>query len=116
MPTPMNVLADKIRSALHRVERSRFEWIEGTLELAVLLAEARLRFSADQEFSHWLVDAKLQDINYSDRAALIAMAADLQLARIVLQETRRSSWQLIWEREMKARFHSAMKPAPKTIS
>jgi hypothetical protein len=118
MPTPMNVLADKIRSAFHRTERGRFEWIEGTLELAVLLSEARERFPSNTPFSHWIIDAELEDINYNDRAALIHMADNLQLARVVLEETERLSWQLIWEKEIKPRLPSARKmlPEPANIS
>jgi hypothetical protein len=37
----MSVLADRIRTAYERTERGRHEWIEGTLELAAALAEAR---------------------------------------------------------------------------
>jgi hypothetical protein len=36
----------------------------------------------------------------SPSAALINMAGDLALARIVLSETKRSSWRYIWEEEM----------------
>lgn len=64
----------------------RQEWIEGTLELAAALAEARERFKSNTEFSHWLVDAGLDHITPDDRAALINMAADIDLALIVLQE------------------------------
>jgi hypothetical protein len=110
LPTPMDVLANRIRAAYKRATHSREEWIEGTLELAAALAEARGRFPADRQFSHWLVDADLQDISHQDRAALIAMAADPPTARQVLEETKRSSWQLVWEREMKSRFTSASKP------
>src|SRR6185369_17700243 len=79
-------------------------------ELAAALAEGRSRFGSDNEFSHWLVDAKFQDISHQDRAALINMAANLPLARIMLAETQRFSWRLIWSEEMQARFTSAGKP------
>lgn len=36
-----NVLAQRIRGAYERTEHGRQEWIEGTLELAAALAEAR---------------------------------------------------------------------------
>ena len=37
LPTPMNVLADRIRGALASVQRGHIETIEGMLELAVAL-------------------------------------------------------------------------------
>jgi hypothetical protein len=116
MPTPMNVLADRIRDALARAERSRIEWIEATLDLATTLKEARERFPSNEAFAHWLVDSKLDaDImGRQTRAALINMAADLALARIVLQETKRNSWQLIWQEEMKPRLTSAGKTTPQS--
>ena len=112
MPTPMNVLADRIRTAFERTEHGRREWIEGTLELAAALADARSRFPANQPFSHWIVDAGLEDINHQDRSALISMADDLVTARLVLSETKRSSWRHIWEQEMKERFTQVGKTTP----
>src|SRR5262245_14300904 len=116
MPTPMNVLADRIRNALERAERSRIEWIEATLDLATTLKEARDRFPSNEAFAHWLVDSKLDAdiIGHQTRAALINMAADLALARIVLQKTKRNSWQLIWQEEMKPRLTSASKMVPRS--
>ena len=106
----LNVLAQRIRAAYERTERGRHEWIEGTLDLAAALAEARERYTSDREFSHWIVDAGLEDINHQDRAALINMAGDLASARRVLEETKSISWQLIWEHEMKGWVTSASKP------
>ena len=116
MPTPMNVLADRIRDALARAGRSRIEWIEATLDLASTLNEARERFPSNEAFAHWLVDSKLDAdmMGHQTRAALINMAADLALARIVLQETNRNSWQLIWQEEMKPRLTSASKMVPRS--
>jgi hypothetical protein len=110
MPTPLAVLADRIRSAHGRTERGRQEWIEGTLELAAALAEARARFTSDQKFSHWIVDATLEDISHQDRAALIRMAGDLAATRQVLEETQRNSWRLVWEKEIEPRFTNAGNP------
>jgi hypothetical protein len=107
----LTTLAGRIRSAHARTQYGRTEWIEGTIDLAKLLSQARKQFKADVEFSHWVVDARLEDINHQDRAALIAMAADIDLARIILEETTRTSWQHIWNEEMKVRFTQASKPA-----
>jgi hypothetical protein len=78
--------------------------------LAAALAEARGRFPADRQFSHWIVDVGLEDINHQDRAALINMAADLTTARRILEETKRLSWRHIWEDEMKPWFTQVDKP------
>jgi hypothetical protein len=102
-------LADDIRSAYARTQYGRAEWIEGTIELASLLADARRQFDANIAFAHWIVDAQLEDINHMDRAALIAMADNLDLARIILQETTRVSWRHIWAEEMKPRFSQVAK-------
>jgi hypothetical protein len=56
LPTPMNVLAGRIRAAYGRIGRGRQEWIEGTVELAAALKEARARFPSDQQFLHRIVD------------------------------------------------------------
>lgn len=110
LPTAMNVLADRIRVAYGRTERGRREWIEGTLELAAALLEARGQFKADRQFAHWIVDAGLEDISHQDRAALISMADDLAATRRMLEETKRLSWRYIWEEEMKPWFTQAGKP------
>ena len=58
------------------------------------------------------IDNDLDHINKDDRAALINMAQNLVLARIILSETMRTSWRLIWEVEMESRFRSAAIPTP----
>lgn len=114
MPLSFSKLAERIRAAFTRTEHGKQEWIEGTLELAVALAEARERFPNDQQFSYWLVDNDLECIGHQHRAALINMASDLVTARIVLEETKRTSWRYIWEEEMKARFTYVGKPQQPT--
>lgn len=110
MPEPLDKIAKRIREAYERAQLGRREWIEGTIELAIDLAEARHRFKSDREFSHWLVDAELENIGHQDRAALINMATNIGLARIILEESQRNSWRLIWTEEMQYRFTSAGKP------
>lgn len=110
----MNVLAQRIRAALELTDHGRQEWIDGTLELASSLAEARRRFKSDNQFAHWIVDEDLEGIGANDRSALIKMAGDLHLARQILEESGRHSWQLIWREEMAGRFTNASKPDAKS--
>ena len=47
MPTPMNVLVDRVRAGHQRAERGSQEWIEGVLEMASAMHEAHDRFQND---------------------------------------------------------------------
>lgn len=99
MPTPLATLADRLRVAYARVERAERsiqEWIDATLELAAVLAEARARFPDNRAFSVWLAENDMDMLGKNDRAALIGFAGNLAVARRVLEETHRASWQLIW--------------------
>jgi hypothetical protein len=64
----------------------RKEWIEGTLELAATLAEARARFPNDQKFSVWLSENGLDVLGANDRAALITMSGNIEMLRVILEE------------------------------
>lgn len=112
MPMPMNILADRIRTAFARTECGKQEWIEGTLELAIALAEARGRFPANQQLSVWLAENDLDVITKDDRMALINMAGHLTTSRQVLQETTRTSWQWIWREEIEPRVRHVTKTTP----
>jgi hypothetical protein len=110
MPTPMNVLADRIRSAYERTVHGHQEWIEGTLELAVALAEARERFPADRDFSVWLAQNDLDRLGANDRASLINMAERPDLLREVLIEQQdKLQPDSLW-RKHKERFGKLPKP------
>lgn len=112
MPTPMNVLADRIRNAFEKSKASRAAWVEATLSLAVTLGEARDRCGGDDtKFGIWLAENQLDfdGLGHQTRAALINMASNLPLARVKLEETERSSWQHIWAEEMKDAFTHASK-------
>jgi hypothetical protein len=51
-------------------------------------------------------------VSSSRYAALINMADNIELARVILNETQRLSWRHIWEEEMKDRFTHVGKPEP----
>jgi len=107
----LTFLARRIQVAHERANKGETEWIEGSLELAVALREGREAVPADTSFKEWLKINNLDFYNYSDRAALIALASNVDLARTVLTESKSRSYQLIW-RDHKHRFHTNMKPTP----
>ena len=108
LPTTLDSLAAGIKADLERTEHGRNEWIEGTLGLAAKLKQARGEFGSNAAFSKWIADNAIS-INHQDRAALINMAENLDLARENLRNTKRSSWQHIWNEEMVYRFTQVSK-------
>jgi hypothetical protein len=110
MPTPMNVLADRVRAGHQRAERGSQEWVEGVLEMASAMHEARDHFqNDDRRFGIWTIENEIDFFNQDDRNALVNMGAHLELARIVLEETQRRSFQLIWREEMKPRLEGKIR-------
>jgi hypothetical protein len=103
------MIAERIRMAYDRAAKGEREWIAGTLELAEALAEARERFTDNGHFSHWLIDKDLDALGSNDRAALIGMGKNRDLASAIIQETNSRSWQLIWRNEVQPRLTSASK-------
>jgi hypothetical protein len=93
----LDELATHAHMALKRCKQAREEWIEGTLELAAVLGKARAQFRDNVDFGNWIENNGLGEINKNDRAALIAMSSDLELARRVLEHHNSRSWQLVRE-------------------
>jgi hypothetical protein len=100
----LDEIGRRIDAAYERTQIGHQEWVDGTLELAQALAAGRASFPSNIDFGVWCVSNGHDQVNGHDRAALINMAADLPLARIVLEETKRASWQHIWINEMQNRF------------
>jgi len=98
----MDKLAEQIRSDLVRIGKADKEWVEGTLSLCQHLLEARNKHPSNNNFGDWLKSNQLT-INEMDRKALLNMAGELPLARTILQETKRRSYQHIWQEEMRPR-------------
>lgn len=109
LPVSLERLGRRIDKAFQRTKAGESEWIEGSLELAQALAEGRKQFPADRAFGQWLTDNEHDHVNHQDRAALIGLAVDLDLARKVLTDTTRRSYQLIWN-EVQDRFTRTSKP------
>jgi|HubBroStandDraft_6_1064221.scaffolds.fasta_scaffold118412_2 hypothetical protein len=100
---PGDQMVGRIRAAYDRTQQGQREWVAGTLELAALLAEARERFPANREFHYWL-SAKCEFLTPDNRAALIGLGQNIELARRTLMQTQSFSWRLIW-REMQDKIH-----------
>jgi hypothetical protein len=105
----LEFLKRRIIEAHIRIVKGGSEWVEGSLEIAAALREGRDAVPADISFNGWLKQNNLVYYNHNDRAALINLAADIELARTVLTETDKRSYQHIWA-ENKARFTHLSKP------
>jgi AraC-like DNA-binding protein len=111
-PSRLETLAKEIHACLDRHIANRQEWIDNTIDLAVRLEEAKRETSrsSNNRFNEWLKENDLSDRpSPHDRAALIAMTADISLAREILEDSERWSWQHIWKEEMLVRFDHVSK-------
>jgi hypothetical protein len=108
-------MADQIRTAYERALEAEKHWIAATIQLAKNLAAARACFSANREFHEWLV-VHCDFLPRNDRAALIGMGRNLELARTVLTNTQSRSWRLIWDNEMRPQLESRLHSAEKTTT
>ena len=104
----LDVLAGRYRAAFDKIKAGREQWIEGTLELAAVIKEARRRLPADQDFSRWIERNDLRKINKDARGALLHFAADPIAARALLENTTRNSWEMIW-RESKGKLPNRLR-------
>lgn len=96
--TAMDVLAERYRTAFDKMEGGREQWIEGTLDLAAVVAELRKKYPAHQEFSRYLERYKLQSISANDRAALLGFhKVGRETARKLLERSKSERWRNIWE-------------------
>lgn len=104
----LDFIRRRIIEGYDRANKGGIEWIEGSLIMAVALREARDAHPANISFSDWLKQNNLNFLPYHDRAALINLAANLELMRTVLMETDSRSYRRIWG-TYKGRFDSAVK-------
>src|SRR5262245_21764996 len=82
----------KIENGVQQEAEGRKLWIEGTLELISILDDARKRLGSDQAFGTWLTENGYGNrITRHDRAALLNMALNLNVTRVVLEQTDRRS-------------------------
>lgn len=97
----LSSLAAEIKAGKAEAEQGREAWIRGTMRQAVALAEARVKFGNDNNaFSDWLIQ---NHIFYSkdDRAALINIGMNAEIALNILQNTTRDSFEKVWRHEIK---------------
>jgi hypothetical protein len=107
--SPLDVLAARHRAAWDKVQHGRQEWVEGTLELASVLAEERKLLPDNTDFSRWLERNGLAKIDKNVRAALIGMAGDLAATREALEKTDNTNWRYIWETKLRKSLSSSAK-------
>lgn len=91
----INDMAAAIRAAFDKRARGMEEWIDATVDLARLFANARAQHPSDQAFGLWLTANELDEFGKNDRAALITMGDRPEILRIVLTEGKSTSPELI---------------------
>src|SRR4030095_8635591 len=106
---PKEAMATRLRALFSRCDKATEDWISASLELIQTLKEARNLFPSNQTFGVWLAEEELDVLSRDDRAALLNMAHDLDLARMAFQESGRRSYRLIWREWMEPRLRSAAK-------
>lgn len=97
-------LAERLRAALAKIGRGhkawmqgREQWVDGTLELAAVIADSRKQYPDHNTFSRWLERQGLAKMSKDDRAALLNIAAADQVAmRQELLASTSISWIMIW--------------------
>jgi len=74
-----------------RFMRGLREWVEGTIEFCVAIAEVREQFTTDTAFNQWCEDNGFDEkvINHQDRAAAIVMGRDPVALRVCLETSKR---------------------------
>ena len=79
MPTPKHVLIKRFLAAVSRTENGRKEWVEGMIDQALTLLEARDQFPNDDcSFGVWLAENGADQWGANDRAAMINLARGAQ--------------------------------------
>jgi hypothetical protein len=99
------VLAMRYRAAFDKTRAGREQWIEGTLELATVMLEARERFKSDREYGGWLTRNQLEYLHPNDRMALTGFGEreckEPGAGRKLLEDNFGLAWRTIWEKKAK---------------
>lgn len=96
--TALDVLAERYRAALKKVKGGRELWIEGTLELAAVMRDAKRQpeIASPTNYNRWLHRNGLEEISPQKRSALNQFGEDLTYARALLESSTSTSWEHIW--------------------
>jgi hypothetical protein len=95
--------------------QGRDEFIQGALEMAEALFKAKEQITNTKKFSEWLKQNNMEQLIHQDRAALIRIGENLEFSRPIIAQTKRTSYQYIWSKEIKPRLThvSNSPPQPK---
>jgi hypothetical protein len=105
----LDLRVERYRNIRDKITCGREQWIEGTLELAVFMREARIDYPDHTVFSRWLERNELKKISKDERTALLWMADNQAEARELLTRTTFKSWDTIYRR----RPNRALRVSPK---
>ena len=97
-------LASEIKSGLDLAEKGKQDRINGLVQAAIALHEARSLIKADIRFNKWCTANEFGPdvLNAHDRAALIAMGADPERMRSLLSNSERQSARYVYQHEWSA--------------
>jgi hypothetical protein len=106
--TMLDVLAERYRAAFAKMQGGREQWIEGTLEFAAVMLEAKERpeLADNKAFSRWITYNQLEHLHPNERAGLIGIGKlhrkDPATARKLLEQNNGLSVRTIWEKRAKS--------------
>ena len=98
----LDVLAERYRAALSKRGGGREQWIEGTLELAAVVAEARGRMPDHREYSRWITRYQLEQLHPAELAALAGIGnLERSAGEKLLEKNFGLAVRTIWEKKHK---------------
>jgi hypothetical protein len=101
--TTLDVLAMRYRAAFGRVQGGREQWIDGTLELAVVVAEVRGRMPDHREYNRWTTHYQLEQLHPAELAALAGIGnlerEKPHAGRKLLEKNSGLAIRTIWEKK-----------------
>jgi hypothetical protein len=109
--TIQDPLALAIRNDLAREATNRQEWIAIKVSLCRRHDEAKRKYGDLVSFGRWFDENVGDLISKDERAAYVAMGAQLETAKQILTATTRNSIEMIYRKEFLPRFRSAPKTA-----
>jgi hypothetical protein len=99
----LDIIKHRIIEGHAQAMKGDADWVEGSLKVAAALRDGRQAHTAHILFRNWLRQNNLNYYTDHERAALIKLGKNIELARTALTETKFKSYRLIWQ-EAKDRF------------